>query len=40
MDEIFQPAKTGEDRERKMEPVALEYRARLLLERWKKQDRN
>ncbi|MHC4696937.1 MAG: hypothetical protein ACYTFA_09355 [Planctomycetota bacterium] len=40
MDEIFELAKTGEHKERKMELVALEYRARLLLERWKKRDRN
>ena len=40
MDEIFELAKSGEDKERKVELVALEYRARLLLERWKKRDRN
>ncbi len=40
VDEIFELAKTGEDKERKMELVALEYRARLLLERWKQQDQN
>jgi hypothetical protein len=40
MDEVFELAKSGEHRERKMELVGLEYRARLLLERWKKRDRN
>ncbi len=40
MDEIFELAKSGEDKERKMELVALEYRARLLLERWRKRDQN
>ncbi len=40
MDEVFELAKSDENRERKMELVALEYRARLLLKRWKKQDRN
>ena len=30
MDEIFELAKTGEDKEREMELVALEYLARLL----------
>ena len=40
MDEIFKLAKSGEDQERQMELAALEYRARLLLERWKKLDRN
>ncbi|MHC4698515.1 MAG: hypothetical protein ACYTFA_17415 [Planctomycetota bacterium] len=40
MDEIFWLAKSGEHKERKMELVSLEHRARLLLERWKKRDRN
>ncbi len=40
MDEIFKLAKSGEDRERQMELAALEYRARLVLKRWKEQDRN
>ncbi len=40
MDEIFELAKTDGDKDRKMQLVGLEYRARLLLERWKKQDRN
>ena len=34
MDEIFELAKTDEDKDTKMELVALEYPARLLLERW------
>ena len=40
MDEIYELAKSGEDKERKMQLVGLEYRARLLLKRWKEQDRN
>ncbi len=40
MDEIFELAKTDGDKDRKMELVALEYRARLLLKRWKQLDRN
>ena len=40
MDEIFELAKTDEFRERKMQLVGLEYRARLLLKRWKEQDGN
>ncbi len=40
MDEIFELAKTDGDRERKMELVGLEYRARLLLDRWKQLDQN
>ncbi len=40
MDEIFRPAKSGEDDERKMKLVALEYRARLVLERFRKRDAN
>ncbi len=36
MDEIFRLAKSGEDGEHKIKLVALEYRARLVLERfWK-----
>ena len=40
MDEIFRLAKSGEDDERKMKLVALEYRARLVLERFRKRDAN
>ena len=40
MDEIYRLAKSGTSKERKMELVALEHRARLLLERWKMRDRN
>ncbi len=40
MDEIFRLAKSGEDDERKMRLVALEYRARLVLERFRKRDAN
>ena len=40
MDEIYGLAKSGEDNDRKMELVALEHRARLLLDRWKKQGLN
>ena len=36
MDEVFALAKSGEDNDRKMELVGIEYRARLLLERYKK----
>ena len=36
MDEIFALAKSGENNDRKMELVGIEYRARLLLERFKK----
>ncbi len=39
-DEIFRLAKSGEDDERKMKLVALEYRARLVLERFRKRDAN
>ena len=37
MDEIFRLAESGEDDERKMKLVALEYRARLVLERFRKE---
>ena len=40
MDEIFRLAKGGDDDERKMKLVALEYRARLVLERFRKRDAN
>ena len=40
MDEIHRLAKSGEDDERKMKLVALEYRARLVLERFRKRDAN
>ncbi len=30
MDEIFELARTGEEKERKMQPVAIEHRARLV----------
>ncbi len=40
MDEIFELAKTDGDKERKMELVGLEYRARLVLKRWRHKDRN
>ena len=40
MDEIYELAKSGEAKERKMELAALEYRARIVPERWKKRDRN
>ncbi len=40
MDEIFRLAKSGEDDERKMKLVALECRARLVLERFRKRDAN
>jgi hypothetical protein len=40
MDEIYRLAKSAKHKERKMELVGLEYRARLLLERWKKRDQN
>ena len=36
MDAVFELAKSGDDDERKMRMVGLEYRARLLLERLKK----
>jgi hypothetical protein len=36
MDEVFELAESGKHKKRKMELVALEYRARLLLERWRK----
>ena len=38
MDEIFRLAKSSEDDEHKMKLVALEYRARLVLERFRKRD--
>ncbi len=40
MDEIYRLAKSSKHKKRKMELVALEYRVRPLLERWKKRDRN
>ena len=40
MDEIFRLAESGEDDERKMKLVALECRARLVLERFRKRDAN
>ncbi len=40
MDEIHRLAKSGEDDEPKMKLVALEYRARLVLERFRKRDAN
>ncbi len=40
MDEIFRLAKSGEDDEGKMKLVALEYRARLVLERFRTRDAN
>ena len=40
MDEIFRLAKSGEDDECKMKLVALEHRARLVLERFRKRDAN
>ena len=40
MDEIFRLAESGEDDERKMKLVALEHRARLVLERFRKRDAN
>ena len=36
MDAIYEVAKRGDDDDRKMQMVGLEYRARLLLERLKK----
>ena len=39
MDEIHRLAQDGENR-RKMQLVAIEYRARLLLERWTKRNLN
>ena len=36
MDEIFGLATSGVDNDRKMELVGIEYRARLLLDRYKK----
>ena len=36
MDEIHRLAQAGEDDEGKMQLVAIESRARLLLERWRK----
>ncbi len=40
MDEIFALAKSGEDDDEKMKLVALEYRARLVLERYRKMNSN
>ncbi len=40
MDDVYRLAKSGEDDERKMKLVALEYRARLVLERFRKRDAN
>ena len=39
MDEIHRLAQDGEN-QRKMQLVAIEYRARLLLERWAKRNAN
>lgn len=39
-DEIYEPAKTGEDQQRKMEGVAVENGPRRLVDRWKKRVRN
>ena len=36
MDEVYKLAQTSKDDNLKMRIVALEYRARLLLERWKR----
>ena len=36
MDAVYDLSVSGEDNERKMKIVAIEYRARLLLERFKK----
>ena len=35
MDAVFELAKRGDDDDHKMRLVGLEYRARLLLERWR-----
>ena len=40
MDEISMLDTTGKDEQRTIELVALEQRARLLLDRWKRMDRN
>ncbi len=40
MDEIHRLAKSGEDEKHKMRLVALGYRARLVLERFRKRDAN
>ncbi len=40
MDEIHRLAQAGEDDGRKMQLVAIEYRVRLLLERWQKRNQN
>ncbi len=40
MDEIHRLAQAGEDDGCKMQLVAIEYRARLLLERWRKRNQN
>ena len=40
MDEIFALAKSGEDDDEKMRLVAMEYRARLVLERYRKLNAN
>ena len=37
---IIELAKSGEDDEHRMRFVALEYRARLVLDRWRKQAQN
>ena len=36
MDEVYKLAQSGENDDLKMQIVALEYRARLLIERWRK----
>ena len=40
MGRVLELAKEGNRDDEKMKLVALEYRARLLLERWKKESRN
>lgn len=40
MDEVFELSKSVEDNTRKMQLVGVEYRARLLLDRWKQRSRN
>ena len=40
MERVYELAKQGGRDDEKMRLTALEYRARLLLERWKKQSQN
>ena len=40
MEDIYQLSQTGADNDRKMRLVALEYRARLVLDRFRKQNVN